>query len=56
MASYGRIEEFSANKENISNYLERVEIFFKPTELPMERNCQFSSALLEEVYTPYFKV
>ena len=29
MASYGRIEEFSADKENISNYLERVEIFFQ---------------------------
>ena len=29
MASYGRIEEFSADKENISNYLECVEIFFQ---------------------------
>ena len=56
MASYGRIEEFSADKENISNYLERVEFFFKPTELSMERKCQFFSALLEEVHTPYFEV
>ena len=38
------------------NYLERVEISFKLIELPMERKCQFSSALLEEVYTPYFEV
>ena len=28
MASFGRLEEFSPEKETISNYLERVEIFF----------------------------
>ena len=28
MASFGRLEEFSSEKETITNYLERVGIFF----------------------------
>ena len=29
MASFGRLEEFSPEKETISNYIERVELFFQ---------------------------
>ena len=37
MASFGRIEEFSPEKETISNYLERVEIFFQTNAIADEK-------------------
>ena len=54
MASFGRIEEFLPEKETISNYLKRVEIFFRLTPLMMKRKFQFSSALLEGTFTHYY--
>lgn len=33
MASFGKIEEFSPEKETISNYLERVELFFQANDI-----------------------
>jgi len=37
MTSFGRIEEFSPEKETISNYLERVEIFFQANSTADEK-------------------
>ena len=37
MASFGRLEEFSPEKETISNYLERVEIFFLANSIANEK-------------------
>ena len=37
MASFGKIGEFSPDKETISNYLERVEIFFQANEIANEK-------------------
>ena len=37
MATFGRIEEFSPEKETISNYLERVEIFFQANTIADEK-------------------
>ena len=37
MASFGKIQEFSPDKETISNYLERVEIFFQANGIANEK-------------------
>ena len=37
MASFGRLEEFSSEKETISNYLKRVEIFFLANSIADEK-------------------
>ena len=37
MASFGRLEEFLPENETISNYLERVEIFFQANAIADEK-------------------
>ena len=37
MSSFGKLEEFSPQKETITNYLERVEIFFLASAVADEK-------------------
>ena len=52
MSSYGKLEEFSPQKETITNYLERVEIFFLANAVADEKKVPvFLSVVGGNIYT-----
>ena len=55
MSSFGKLDEFSPQKETITNYAEHVEIFFLANAVADEKSPSFS-VLLEGTFTLYFVV
>ena len=53
MSSFGKLEEFSPQKETITNYLERVEIFFLANAVADEKKVPvFLSVVGGNIYAP----